>query len=769
MVERRRAGQGFEAADAGGDRLLGDDHEEAGLPGRAEVGAPAEFHAEGGDLDHPDLRAVAVAEEGQRAPAERLVERHHRGEDFAVRPDLLVHPAFDGLDLRRRERGEVGEVEPQAGGRHQRTGLFHMEPQDVPERGVEQVGHRVVAGGPGAAGGVHEGFEPLPGGDLALPDADRVHHQPVARPGVRDFRRSVRAAQEAPVADLPAALRIEGRLLQDHFARFAGSERGDPGRGAPGLRGIGGAEGGGHPGAVGLGRVVAEEPGLQAPHRGPVRGGLAGPGAGPTLPTAPRALPLLAHPLLEAVPVHRESALPRHFLHQVEGQPEGVVEAEGVRTGDLAGPGFAAGGEDAVQPGHGGGEGAGEPLLFEREDPADQVARPVEFGPGGFHLGDGRFRQGGQERGFEAGFPPVAERPAEDLPQHIAPPVVRREDPVGDEERRGAGVVGEDARSGEDRVRIGAGRRALADGGGQPGEEVGVVVGRRALHDRREPLQPQPGVHRRGGQGGEAALPVPVELHEDQVPDLQEPVVAGEVRALVVVDLRAGAAGAGVPHRPEVLGGRERGDPVLGDEGAPEALRLLVARRRGVAGEDADREPRRVEAEFPGQEFPGEGDRPLLEVVAEGEVPQHLEEGVVPGGEPHILEVVVLAPGADALLDGGGPGVFRRLPAQEAVLELVHPGVREQERRVVPGDERGTRDDPVVAGGEEVEEGAAEVRAAGRGGAHGEVSSNADGSGSPSVSASPRSAADTAARAASQVKPRPTSRRSRRSRRFRSA
>ena len=40
----------------------------------------------------------------------------------------------------------------------------------------------------------------------------------------------------------------------------------------------------------------------------------------------------------------------------------------------------------------------------------------------------------------------------------------------------------------------------------------------------------------------------------------------------------------------------------------------------------------------------------LLEVVAEREVAQHLEEGVVAGGVADIVQVVVLAAGADALL-----------------------------------------------------------------------------------------------------------------------
>ena len=40
----------------------------------------------------------------------------------------------------------------------------------------------------------------------------------------------------------------------------------------------------------------------------------------------------------------------------------------------------------------------------------------------------------------------------------------------------------------------------------------------------------------------------------------------------------------------------------------------------------------------------------LLEIVAEREVPEHFEEGVMTGGVADVVEVIVLAAGADALL-----------------------------------------------------------------------------------------------------------------------
>ena len=62
------------------------------------------------------------------------------------------------------------------------------------------------------------------------------------------------------------------------------------------------------------------------------------------------------------------------------------------------------------------------------------------------------------------------------------------------------------------------------------------------------------------------------------------------------------------------------------------------------------------------EQFPRPGDRFLLEVVAEGPVAEHLEEGVVVGVLADVVEVVVLAAGADALLRVGGPLVGGGLP-----------------------------------------------------------------------------------------------------------
>ncbi len=101
----------------------------------------------------------------------------------------------------------------------------------------------------------------------------------------------------------------------------------------------------------------------------------------------------------------------------------------------------------------------------------------------------------------------------------------------------------------------------------------------------------------------------------------------------VIEDLRAGPADAvGAVRRgaggPEVVVLAHPGDPVGGDLDlvVPDVVGLVVVEV------DGDREPVGGDLEDLLQELPGPVDRLALEVVAEAEVPQHLEERLVERG-----------------------------------------------------------------------------------------------------------------------------------------
>src|SRR5262249_31926782 len=139
----------------------------------------------------------------------------------------------------------------------------------------------------------------------------------------------------------------------------------------------------------------------------------------------------------------------------------------------------------------------------------------------------------------------------------------------------------------------------------------------------------------------------------------------------------------GVAHLPEVVVSAELEDLVGRDEAPPYVVRFIVARDALLSSKNRYDQP--FGWEFPdlSQERPRERDCLPFEVITEREVAEHLEKGVVPQRRPDVVEVIVLAAYPHALLRGRGPCVGAAFAAEEHILELVHPGVREEQRRVV--------------------------------------------------------------------------------------
>ncbi|SUJ14828.1 Uncharacterised protein [Sphingomonas paucimobilis] len=158
-------------------------------------------------------------------------------------------------------------------------------------------------------------------------------------------------------------------------------------------------------------------------------------------------------------------------------------------------------------------------------------------------------------------------------------------------------------------------------------------------------------------------------------------------------------------HRPEIVLGRDADDLVIGEarDLLPQVERLVIGVIDGggqlLSGDTPDL----------GQQGPGMGDRLFLEIIAEREIAQHFKEGMVPRGIADIVEIVVLAAGAHALLRAGRGRIGARLQAGEHVLERHHARIHEHQRRVVLRHERRGRHDLVPLRTEIVEKAAADV------------------------------------------------------------
>jgi len=172
----------------------------------------------------------------------------------------------------------------------------------------------------------------------------------------------------------------------------------------------------------------------------------------------------------------------------------------------------------------------------------------------------------------------------------------------------------------------------------------------------------------------------------------------------VEVDLRARPAGTGVAHHPEVVLAHALDTVGRKPDGVEPQLGPFV-----VALVHGDPQAVGIDAQHRGEQLPRQGDGTRLEVLAETEVAQHLEERQVSPGDADIGDVVVLAPDPDALLHRGGQTRSRGLLAQDVGQELVHPCVGEQRGGPMMGDEPRGRDANVVPLGKESGEGAAQL------------------------------------------------------------
>ena len=377
----------------------------------------------------------------------------------------------------------------------------------------------------------------------------------------------------------------------------------------------------------------------------------------------------------------------------------------------------AAASSNSVRPAR---ERLAEALLLLGQHPLDLGARARQLGVRLAHLLDDDAREPGQERRLEPD-PPGLQHGAPDHPaHHVAAALVRGRDAVGGEEGHPAPVVGEDPVRLRRPLALAVGDARLA---GDPAHDLLVAVGVEdrvdLLQDPRGALEPEAGVDVLLRQRRQRAVGVQLELHEDEVPELEEAVALAARRALrpaaadllapVEEHLRVRPARPRAADRPEVVRAREPHDP-LGRHAhrlpGPHRDLVLAEPELRVAREDGDPDPVEVELHVLEHELPGELDRAVLEVLAEREVAEHLEEGQRPLVQADVVDVGR----PEDLLHGRQQRRRRLLEAEEERHQRLHPG-RDQQRRAVVGarDQRGRGPELVALGLEELAEARAQL------------------------------------------------------------
>ena len=279
--------------------------------------------------------------------------------------------------------------------------------------------------------------------------------------------------------------------------------------------------------------------------------------------------PLLGHGVLETLAINRAALAAQGVLGKIKGEAEGVIETEGNAPRQRGAAGKFRG-------------------LFGK-----QPRSPLQHGPetlflvaqrlGDQRLGSDKFRkclphfrhQDGHQT-MHDGIPAaqdmhVAHGAAHDPAQDIATPLIGGKDAIGNEERGGPQVIGDDVERGP---RFPSGGRAdtILAGRDQGREEIGVEIAPHTLQDGRHPLETHAGVDRGLRQVDSLIRAHLLVLHEHQVPELEEAVAilvraawrpALEFGTLIDEDLRTGSTRTGIAHRPEVVRCRDPNDPVV--------------------------------------------------------------------------------------------------------------------------------------------------------------------------------------------------------------
>ena len=406
-------------------------------------------------------------------------------------------------------------------------------------------------------------------------------------------------------------------------------------------------------------------------------------------------LALLVHLLVELSLIQLHALLLHHLQGQVDGEAIGIIQLKGVGTGEGALPLGLVLREHIIENLQAAVDGLCEVLLLHADDLGDIVLALPQLGVVALVLVDDGVTHGIQEGIVHTQELTVAGSPAQQTAQHIAAALVGGQHAVADHEGGGADVVGDHAQRHVGGVALAVGGAGdLGDLAGDIHDGIHVKQGGHALAHAGQTLQAHTGIDVLLLKLGVVVLTVVVELGEHHVPDLDITVAvaahgaaglaAAPLLAAVVVDLGAGTAGAGAVL-PEVILLAELEDALGGDADllVPDAEGLIVGGSGFIAGKYGRIEALGVQAHplLAGQELPGPVDGLLLEVVAEGEVAQHLKVGAVAGGVADVLDIA----GADALLAGADPVAGGLLLAGEVGLHGRHAAVDEQQRGVILG------------------------------------------------------------------------------------
>ena len=208
-------------------------------------------------------------------------------------------------------------------------------------------------------------------------------------------------------------------------------------------------------------------------------------------------------------------------------------------------------------------------------------------------------------------------------------------------------------------------------------ERVNIKIGMHTLQNGGDSLQPHTSINRRLFQINSGTVRQIFKLVKHQIPNLNKTVAvffrcsrqpAPDFRSVVVKNLRAGTAGAGVAHLPEVVFGGNADNPLVGQRRyfLPDVISLVVGM------ENRNRQLFFRNHKFFRQQFPGIINCLFLKIIAEREVAEHFKKRMVAHIIADAVQIIVLAACAYAFLGSCGSRIISGFVACQNVFELYH-------------------------------------------------------------------------------------------------
>ena len=402
---------------------------------------------------------------------------------------------------------------------------------------------------------------------------------------------------------------------------------------------------------------------------------------------------LFFHGLIEAVFIQIQTILMQDLFRQFPWETECIIETETNLAVEAVFAGSLDGLDLFVQQVHSLIQGSSKAIFLNADDFLDIVRLVDEFLEvlgSAIDLYD-CIHSTFQEFPFDAKHAAMTDRTAQDTAQDIAAAFIRRQDAIHDHNSHGTGMVSDYFQGDifglilavlnichfgcifDDRI-----------------QEVGLKVRALVLHDRGQTLEAAAGIDILMSKVLIGTIFLAIILREYQIPDLKETVAitaysAGRLAAAAVfteidVDLRVRAAWARSDF-PEVV--FQLDDMILREArlGFPDLNGFFIVR--------IYRDPKLVLRQFNDfrQEFPSPGDSLTLEVIAKGEVAQHLKERLMTCRAAYILDIAR----ADTALAGRDTRARRFHLAREERLQRSHTGTNHQQCRIVFRNQRKAR------------------------------------------------------------------------------